>query len=248
MPQRERWIDDCVAFLDRATSLPDALGGLQTNDSPSIPPTLHPPAVAQWSLQGMAQWWAQRGPMWSEFLRRETSQVDHPAAPPAWLKRLVEWSGPAIAASATAQEDSDETGNWLGFWSGLRRWTQLARWEQLEGQMLHLVAARRDSLAIQWLAHELKEAPCKSSRVASIGLQPLMAPFPWPAATLFERLESSFLEPAQTVALIEVANQQVRLNHSTLHPLTPYRETLRRLLGQVVGLGGGTLRSGRFDA
>lgn len=235
MPQRERWIDDCIAFLDRATSLPDRLGGLHSNDSPSIPPTLHPPAVAQWNLQGMAKWWVQRGPMWSEFLRRESSRGDHPATPPAWLKRLVEWSGPAIAASATAREESDETRSWLEFWSGLRRWTQLAGWETLEGQMLHLVAARRDSLAIQWLAGELKESPCQSSRVAAIGLQPLMAPLPWPASKFFELLGSSFLEPAQTVALIEVANQQVRLNSSSLHPLTPHRETLRRLLGQMVG-------------
>lgn len=235
MSQRELWIVDFLSFLDHATFLPDAPGSSQAKDLPSIPPTLHPPAVAQWSLQGMAQWWADREPIWGEFLRREMLRADPSDQPPAWLKRLVEWSGPAIAASATTSEEKTETQNWLAFWSGLRRWTQLARWEQLEGQLLHLVAARRDSLAIQWLARELRDSPCQSSRASSIGLQPLMASYPWPASAFFDLLGDSILEPSQTVALIEVANHQVRLNQSTMHPLTPHRETLRRLLGQVVG-------------
>jgi hypothetical protein len=235
MLQRERWLADCIVFLDYATSLQETPGGFQSKDSPSIPPTLHPPAVAQWSLQAMAQWWIQRKPHWEVFLRRQTLRTDHPVSPPAWLKRLVEWSGPAIAASATAPVESCEVENWLTFWSELRRWAQLARWEQLEGQMLHLVAARRDAVAIHWLARELKESPCQSSPVVSIGLQPLMAPHPWPASTFFDLLGSSLLEPAQTVGLIELANQQVRLNPSTMHPLATQRETLRRLLGQVVG-------------
>lgn len=235
MPQRERWVADCVAFLDHAISVQDAPGGSKSKDSPSIPPTLHPPALAEWSLQGMAQWWSQREPIWGEFLRKETLRTDHPNAPPAWLRRLVEWSGPAIPASAKAPIEKTETGNWMAFWSGLRRWSQLARWEQFEGQMLHLVATRRDSTAIEWLARELKESPCQSSRASSIGLQPLMASFPWPASTFFDLLGSSILEPAQTVALIEVANHQVRLNQTTLHPLAHHRQTLRRLLGQVVG-------------
>jgi hypothetical protein len=62
-----------------------------------------------------------------------------------------------------------------------------------------------------------------------------MATAPWPASTFFDLLGNSLLEPAQTVALIEVANQQARVNTSTHHPLAPHRETLRRLLGQVVG-------------
>jgi hypothetical protein len=235
MPQKERWVADCIAFLDHATSIHEAPKGFQNNDAPSIPPTLHAPAIPQWSLLGMAKWWAQREPSWGEFLRREGARAEHPATPPGWLKRLVEWSGPAIATSSTAPEESKEIGNWLGLWSGLRRWAQLARWEQLEGQMLHLVAARRDIQAISWLARELKESPCQSSRVAAIGLQPLMAAVPWPASTFFDLLRSSLFEPAQTVALIEVANQQVRLNLSTRHPLAPHRETLRQLLGQVVG-------------
>ncbi len=84
------------------------------------------------------------------------------------------------------------------------------------------------------LARLIREQPPEDWQMVGLGLSPLWRTDGSTLTRFFEELDEGYLQPSTLPVLLDLANQAVRSNRITVHPMASRNDALARLLGDVV--------------